>query len=133
MEGLVHVLLIQWALHRLGEETLVHVAVVRAERGREDLVADVESIDDADGVWTDRSEHLLEARLQHRHVIGAQAGELQSQKKHVYTTLCVASHHHYYYYQLHGKSAARLTRRKSPSRCRTQYIEYSSQSCMKTW
>lgn len=81
MEGIVDALLIQRALHRLVEETLVDIAVVRAERGREDLVANIESVDDADGVWTDRGEHLLEARLQHRHVLVVQAGKLQSQRK----------------------------------------------------
>lgn len=81
MEGLVYALLIQWTLHRLLEETHVHIAVVRAERGREDLVTNIESIDDADGILTDCGEHFLEARLQYRNIFSVQAGKLQSRKE----------------------------------------------------
>lgn len=64
MEGLIHALLIQRTLHRLVEETLIHITVVRAECRREDLVANIESVNDTDDVWTKCGEHLLETRLE---------------------------------------------------------------------
>lgn len=76
VEGLVHALLIQRAFHRLIEKTLIHIAIIRAERGRENFIAYVESIDDTDGIWTDRGEHLLEACLERRNVFVAQTGKL---------------------------------------------------------
>lgn len=76
MIGLVHALLIQRTLHCLVKETLIHVSVVRAECGCEDLVANIESIDDTNCIWTDRGEHLFEARLKRRDVFVIQTGKL---------------------------------------------------------
>lgn len=71
MEGLVHALLIQRTLHGFVEQPLVHVAVVRAQCGTEDFIAYVETIDGTNGIWANRGEHLLEARLERRNVFVA--------------------------------------------------------------
>lgn len=80
MIRLIDFLLVERTLGGLLVESLINIAIVDTQSRAEDLIANVETIDDAHGVDSYNGQQLFEAFLQVRHVFVVQARELKGRR-----------------------------------------------------
>lgn len=121
MERFINRFLVQWALLCLGKKSFIDISIVSAKCRADNFIRNIETIDDANGVWSNFRQTLFQSRLQFLHISIAKSGKLK-RKQSIFEVNWI----------IKQASIDYLTLSRSPMHFMHVSIAYNSINCLMT-